>query len=98
MKQQHKQEITPTTRSARRAFLQFLAASPVLASTGLTPRWFEELLVSPLQAQERDAVLIETVREALNVFDFRAVAKQALSPRAGHEVPARSFAHDQIFY
>ncbi len=77
MKQQ-KQDIDPTTRSARRAFLQFLAASPVLASTGLTPKWFEELWVSPLQAQERDAVLIETVREALNVFDFRTAAQAKL--------------------
>ena len=43
----------------RRAFLRFLAASPVLASAGLVPRWFEELLSAPLTAQEQNAVLIE---------------------------------------
>src|SRR5688572_29151752 len=65
--------------SARRAFLRFLAASPVLASAGLTPRWFEELLSAPIAAQEQNAVVIKSVREALNVFDFRNAAKAKLS-------------------
>lgn len=65
--------------SDRRAFLRFLAASPVLASAGLTPRWFAELLSAPLTAQEQNAVLIKSVREALNVFDFRTAAKAKLS-------------------
>ena len=72
-------EMTPVIRSHRRQFLQFLTASPVLVSAGLTPRWFEDLLSSPLRAQEQDAVLIKSVREALNVFDFRTAAKAKLS-------------------
>jgi len=70
--------MVPSTGSSdRRAFLRFLAASPLLASAGLTPRWFEELLSAPVQAQ--NGVLIKSVREALNVFDFREAAKAKLS-------------------
>ena len=61
----------------RRAFLSFLAASPLLAGAGLTPRWFQELLSAPLAAQ--DAIVIKSVREALNVFDFEAAARAKLS-------------------
>ena len=63
----------------RRAFLRFLAASPLLASAGLTPNWFDELLSAPLAAQEQNAIVIKSVREALNVFDFREAAKATLS-------------------
>jgi len=65
--------------SDRRRFLRWLAASPVLASAGLTAAWFEELLGAQLPAAEERAVLIKSIREALNVFDFRTVAKAKLN-------------------
>ncbi|MBI3050500.1 MAG: alpha-hydroxy-acid oxidizing protein [Acidobacteria bacterium] len=65
--------------SDRRAFLRWLAASPVLASAGLTAAWFEELLGAQLPILEENAVLIKSVREALNVFDFRTAAKAKLN-------------------
>ena len=61
----------------RRAFLSFLAASPLLAAAGFTPRWVEQILEAPVAAQ--DAVVIKSVREALNVFDFEAAARAKLS-------------------
>src|SRR5258706_16113190 len=69
----------------RRAFLRFLAASPVLAYAGLNSRWVEEVMAEPLPPQgtaalgvQNDAV-IKSVKEALNVFDFDAVARTKLS-------------------
>ena len=61
----------------RRAFLTFLAASPLLAAAGFTPGWVDEILEAPVAAQ--DAVVIKSVREALNVFDFEAAARAKLS-------------------
>jgi 4-hydroxymandelate oxidase len=57
----------------RRAFLSFLAASPVLAYAGLNGRWVEEVLAAPLPQQNE--VVIKSVKEALNVFDFDAAAR-----------------------
>ncbi len=65
--------------SDRRAFLGLLAASPVLAAAGLSSDWLSELLSQPISAQEQNTYIIKTVREALNVFDFRAAAKAKLS-------------------
>ena len=65
--------------SDRRAFLRFLAASPVLAAAGLSSDWFSGLLSEPISAQEQNTYIIKTVREALNVFDFRAAARAKLS-------------------
>ena len=61
----------------RRAFLSFLAASPLLAAAGFTPGWLEQILGAPVAAQ--DAVVIKSAREALNVFDFEAAARAKLS-------------------
>lgn len=61
----------------RRAFLSFLAASPLLSAAGFTPRWLEAILAAPVAAQ--DEVVIKSVREALNVFDFEAAARAKLS-------------------
>jgi isopentenyl diphosphate isomerase/L-lactate dehydrogenase-like FMN-dependent dehydrogenase len=61
----------------RRAFLSFLAASPLLSAAGFTPRWLEAILAAPVAAQ--DEVIIKSVREALNVFDFEAAARAKLS-------------------
>jgi 4-hydroxymandelate oxidase len=66
---------------ARRAFLKFLAASPVMAAAGLTPDWADQLLAMPLPDQDspaNDTYVIKSVREALNVFDFRLAAKKKI--------------------
>ena len=63
--------------SDRRAFLGFLAASPVMAYAGFGARWVKEVLAAPLPQQ--DAVVIQSVKEALNVFDFDPAARAKLS-------------------
>jgi 4-hydroxymandelate oxidase len=70
--------------SERRAFLTFLAASPLLAYAGFNSRWIEDMLAEPMPQDARslvsqDAVVIKSVREALSVFDFDVVAKTKLS-------------------
>src|SRR3979409_822539 len=69
----------------RRAFLSFLAASPILAYAGFTSRWVEDVMAEPLPPQgtaalgaQNDAV-IKSVKEALNVFDFDPAARAKLS-------------------
>ena len=63
--------------SDRRAFLSFLAASPILAYAGFSSRWIEEVLAAPLPQQNE--VVIKSVKEALNVFDFDAAARAKLT-------------------
>ena len=57
---------------SRRTFVRFLAASPLIASLDL-PRGFVSAL-----ADQPD--LITAAKDALDVFDFEAVARQTLSP------------------
>jgi len=70
----------------RRAFLSYLAASPILAYGGLTSRWVEDLMTETAAAQDpaalsrQNEVIIKSVKEALNVFDFDAVARTKLTP------------------
>jgi len=64
--------------SDRRAFLSFLAASPVLAYAGLNSHWVDEVLAAPLPQQNE--ALIKSVKEALNIFDFESVARVKLTP------------------
>lgn len=63
--------------AARRAFLRYLAASPVLASAAQA--WGQPVfdILDPYAPQ-----LITKAQEAINVFDFEAVAKQKFAP--GH--------------
>ena len=56
----------------RRAMLRFLAASPILAGLGLPRAWMS------VGAQTPD--LIAAAKDALDVFDFEAVARKNLSP------------------
>ncbi len=58
--------------ASRRAFLRFLAASPLLTCLDLPQDWFTAL------AQEPD--LIKAAKDALDVFDFEAVARKNLLP------------------
>jgi 4-hydroxymandelate oxidase len=63
---------TRPSTPGRRALLRFLAASPILAGLGLPKGW--------LSARAQQGDLITAAREALDVFDFEAVAKKKLSP------------------
>jgi 4-hydroxymandelate oxidase len=69
----------------RRAFLNFLAASPILAAAGFNAGWVEDLMAAPVPPQDaateqaRNQVIIKSVKEALNVFDFDAVARTKLN-------------------
>src|ERR1700686_1676123 len=76
---------SPNRLQDRRAFLSFLAASPILAYAGFTSRWVEDVMAEPLPPQgtaalgsQNDAA-IKSVKEALNVFDFDAAARTRLS-------------------
>jgi 4-hydroxymandelate oxidase len=71
--------VTPSEKKLfdRRAFLSFVAASPVLAYAGLNSRWVDEVLAAP--PQEQSQVVIKSVKEALNVFDFDAAARVKLT-------------------
>jgi len=59
---------------ARRQFLKFLAASPLLAYTSAGRLFAEETL----DAMQLPAHLIKSPAQALDVFDFHNVAKQVL--------------------
>jgi len=77
--------VSSSRLSDRRAFLSFLAASPVLAYAGFSSRWVEDLMAAPLPAQGTAALgaqnegVIKSVKEALSVFDFDAAARTKLS-------------------
>jgi isopentenyl diphosphate isomerase/L-lactate dehydrogenase-like FMN-dependent dehydrogenase len=68
-------------RFARREFLRFLASSPILLST--LPAAAAESLIEAV-ASDADVAeipgLLATPADAVNVFDFEAVAKQNLRP------------------
>ena len=76
--------LTSRALKDRRAFLRFLASSPIMVSAGFTAGWMERLMAeepvkdaASLGAQNE--ILIKSVKEALNVFDFDAVARTRLS-------------------
>jgi 4-hydroxymandelate oxidase len=70
--------------ACRRKFLQFLAASPLLAATGAragdapTPglKMPDPLMWAPMRADE----LIKSPKEAINVFDFEPVCRNNVPP------------------
>lgn len=63
------------TDEARRRFLKFLAGSPLMAAGAAQASWRE--LIEPL---EQVSALIESPDQAMNVFDFEAVAKARIPP------------------
>lgn len=69
--------IPPKRMSDRRVFLSFLAASPILAYAGFSSRWIDEVLAAPVPQQNE--IVIKSVKEALNIFDFDAAARAKLS-------------------
>jgi 4-hydroxymandelate oxidase len=84
------------TLTARRKFLGFLLASPILACSGVATRLVEELLEQPLAAQlpraslpqheynlhPGDDVVIRSVKEAITVMDFYAYIHAKFPPES----------------
>ena len=74
---------SPSVRATnRRRFLQYLAASPLLASGGL-PAWAEEApskLPDPMIWTQAAAEPIKNPKEAINVFDFEPAAFKNVPP------------------
>jgi 4-hydroxymandelate oxidase len=75
--------VTPVTQAIyRRRFLQFLAASPLLAGSALAEgplpgtRLADPLMWAPFRAD----ALIKTPKEAINVFDFEPVCRANVPP------------------
>src|SRR5918911_4687701 len=69
--------------ASRRKFLQFLAASPLLAASDLAAFAAERpgLLPDPMLWSPRNLdKLISTPKEAINVFDFEPVMKKNVPP------------------
>ncbi len=87
--------MTPSKQiSDRRAFLSFLAASPILAYAGYSSRWIEEVLAAPLPQQNE--VVIKSVKEALSVFDFDAAARVKLTPAHYEFITDGSFNNETL--
>ena len=69
-------------RLQRRAFLKYVAASPILAATGF-PAFAAEFGQDnddPLRERVVRDYVIKSARDAINVFDFEAAARKALPP------------------
>jgi isopentenyl diphosphate isomerase/L-lactate dehydrogenase-like FMN-dependent dehydrogenase len=64
----------PTDPVSRRRFLEFLAASPLLAGTRFDVDWFQQ----QQQGSADPDRLIASAAEALNVFDFEPVARKKI--------------------
>jgi 4-hydroxymandelate oxidase len=72
-------QVRKNMNSARRRFLKYLAASPLLASSDLLAQ--EQRLPDPMVWAPRSLdKLIETPREALSVFDFEPVMHKNVPP------------------
>lgn len=70
---------------ARRQFLKFLAASPLLPLLDLPPGWAPALVSShgglgALQAAVSNVPVLAAAKDAVNVMDFEAMARQKLPP------------------
>src|SRR5688572_30977215 len=72
-------QVRKNMTSARRRFLKYLAASPLLAGSDLLAQ--EQRLSDPMVWAPRSLdKLIETPREALSVFDFEPVMHKNVPP------------------
>src|SRR5438132_12030999 len=85
----------------RRAFLSYLAASPILAYVGLTSRWVEDLMQETtaqdsVALDRQNEIIIKSVKEALSVFDFDAVVRTKLSPAHYTFITDGSFNNDTL--
>jgi isopentenyl diphosphate isomerase/L-lactate dehydrogenase-like FMN-dependent dehydrogenase len=74
---------SPLVRAtSRRRFLQYLAASPLLASSELAAHGMEtpSKLPDPMIWAPPSGELIDRPKDAINVFDFEAVARRNVPP------------------
>jgi 4-hydroxymandelate oxidase len=74
---------SPIIRAAsRRRFLQYLAASPLIASGAVSAEGAEvpSRLPDPIIWAPRDTELIDSPKAAINVFDFEPVARKNVPP------------------
>jgi 4-hydroxymandelate oxidase len=69
-------------RANRRAFLQWLAASPLLASAAIEAEATElpSRLPDPMSWAPTEREAIKSAKEAINVFDFEPVARKNVPP------------------
>jgi len=69
-------------RRERRAFLKYLAASPLLASSSVAAfaAEFGQDDTDPLRDKVVRDYVIKSAKDALNVFDFEAAARESLPP------------------
>src|SRR5271154_1313838 len=67
----------PFTRTARREFLKFLAASPYVAALGGVSAFVEQCVFAQTNPQNPDVVTDPS--KALDVFDFEEVAHRKVS-------------------
>ena len=65
---------------SRRAFLRFVAGSPLLSLLGLQACGRGESNPSPVSASREMVNLLASPEDAINVFDFQAMAEQVLPP------------------
>src|SRR6516164_9176461 len=73
---------SPITHSSRRRFLQYLAASPLVAAGSIETHGVETLSKwpDPMIWAPADRELIKSPKDAINVFDFEPVAHKNVPP------------------
>jgi len=73
---------SPIVRASRRRFLQYLAASPLVASGAIEVRAMEapSKWPDPMIWVPADRELIKSPKDAINVFDFEPVAHKNVPP------------------
>jgi 4-hydroxymandelate oxidase len=73
---------SPIIRASRRRFLQYLAASPLVASGAIEVCGMEapSKLPDPMIWAPADRELINSPKDAINVFDFEPVARKNVPP------------------
>jgi 4-hydroxymandelate oxidase len=69
---------SPIVRTSRRKFLQYIAASPVVASGAIEAYGMEapSKLPDPMIWAPTDHELIKNPKDAISVFDFEPVARK----------------------
>jgi len=72
----------PIVHASRRRFLQYLAASPLVASGAIEVRGMElpSKLPDPMIWAPAERALIKSPKEAINVFDFEPIAHKNVPP------------------
>src|SRR5262245_57913262 len=73
---------SPIIHSSRRRFLQYLAASPLIAPGAIEAYGMEtpSKLPDPMVWAPQGDVLIKAPKDAINVFDFEPVARKNVPP------------------